>query len=74
MGRRKKQLDEKAEAKENCPHCQGKRSWYDEKGKFHICACQMGGKGCICNLQEQALKGYWAFSDAGRLLYQDRES
>ena len=25
------------EAKENCAHCQGKRSSYDEKGKFHIC-------------------------------------
>ncbi len=35
---------EKARAKGNCSHCRGRRSWYEEKGKVHIYACQMRGK------------------------------
>ena len=44
MARKKKELRGEAGAKRKCPRCQDKRSWYDEKGIFHICACQMRGK------------------------------
>jgi hypothetical protein len=42
---KKTELGEKGGTKENCPRCQAKNSWYDEKG-------------CICSVQKQELKGY----------------